>query len=116
MRRGSGTGGRKPEFDYQLDPAHWPSLREKLTAIFRSRTKAEWSELMEHSDLCYAPVLSMAEAPSHPHNVARCTFVEAGGVLQPAPAPRYSLTQADMPRMFDGESNSIEAFLASERA
>jgi alpha-methylacyl-CoA racemase len=70
------------------DRAQWPALRARLTAEFKSRTRAEWEAIFEGSDACVSPVLSPAEAAAHPHNVARGAFVEAGGVTQPAPAPR----------------------------
>jgi len=78
-----------PAFDAQLDRAAWPALNQKLDALFRTRTRAEWCALMEGTDICFAPVLSMAEAPAHPHAVARGAFIERAGVVQPAPAPRY---------------------------
>lgn len=81
-----------PEFDRQHDPAHWGHLKDKLTNLFRTRTRTEWCALMEHTDVCFAPVLSMGEAPDHPHNKARGTFVQVGEDTQPAPAPRYSQT------------------------
>ncbi len=87
------------DFARQDDPAAWPRLKQRLEAIFLTRTRDEWCALMEDSDICFAPVLSLAEAPGHPHNVARGTFVEAGGVIQPAPAPRFSETPAPTPRM-----------------
>ena len=70
------------------DPAQWPALRARLTEAFKSRTRAEWEALFDGSDACVSPVLSMAEAAEHPHNVARGTFVNVGGVTHPAPAPR----------------------------
>jgi alpha-methylacyl-CoA racemase len=79
-------------FDAQMDRQKWASLREKLAAVILTKTQAEWCEIMDGSDTCFAPVLSMDEAPHHPHNLARGTFVEAGGVVQPAPAPRFSAT------------------------
>jgi len=81
-----------PEFEVQLDPTKWPELREKLAAVFKTRTRDQWCEIMEGTDACFAPVLSLEEAPEHPHNVARETFVEVDGVRQPAPAPRFSRT------------------------
>lgn len=74
------------------DRATWPAHRETLAAIFRQRTRDEWSALLEGTDACFAPVLSLDEAPAHPHNQARDAFVEVGGVVQPAPAPRFSHT------------------------
>lgn len=81
-------------FRDQDNPAGWEGLKDRLTAIFLTRTRAEWCALMEDTDICFAPVLSLSEAPRHPHNVARGTFVEAGGIVQPSPAPRFSLTPA----------------------
>ena len=90
------------DFDAQMDPAAWAPLKAKLTALFASRTRDEWCALMEMTDVCFAPVLSMADAPSHPHNAARGTFIEVGGVMQPAPAPRYSVTATGAPVMLTG--------------
>ena len=84
-------------FDAQMDAAGWPALKDKLTALFATKTRDEWCALMEHSDVCFAPVLSMAEAPRHPHNVERGTFVEVDGVVQPAPAPRFAGTPSRVP-------------------
>ena len=91
-----------PDFDAQMDRRTWGPLKAKLTALFASKTREEWCDLMEMTDVCFAPVLSMAEAPSHPHNAARGTFIEVGGVMQPAPAPRYSVTVCDTPVMTTG--------------
>ena len=76
---------------------HWPQLRERLAQIFLTRTRAEWCALLEGSDACFAPVLNWDEAPLHPHNQARQTFVTVDGVLQPAPAPRFSHTPPATP-------------------
>ena len=100
-----------PAFNKQNNPDCWRPLREKLTAIFAAMTRDEACALLEHSDACFAPVLSMTEAPLHPHNAARDTFIEAGGVTQPAPAPRYSETKTDAPRMQSAETDS-DAVLA----
>ncbi|MFK8022346.1 MAG: CaiB/BaiF CoA transferase family protein [Ilumatobacter sp.] len=81
-----------PEFAAQMDPAGWDHLKERLTALFANKTRDEWCEIMEHTDVCFAPVLKMTEASEHPHNVERQTFVEIDGVTQPAPAPRFSRT------------------------
>ena len=88
-----------PAFDAQMDRSAWGPLKARLTALFLMRTRDEWCALMEMTDVCFAPVLSMAEAPEHPHNAARGTFIEAGGVVQPAPAPRYSATATVAPVM-----------------
>jgi alpha-methylacyl-CoA racemase len=85
------------DFDVQNDPRRWPQLKEKLEALFLTKSRAEWCALLEYSDACFAPVLSMEEAPSHPHNQARGTFITVDGVVQPAPAPRYSQTETAVP-------------------
>jgi len=87
-----------PDLAAQMDRSKWPALKEKLAEVFRSRTRDEWCDEMEGTDVCFAPVLSMDEAPSHPHNVARGAFVERDGVVQPAPAPRFSRTPAELDR------------------
>lgn len=81
-----------PKFSFHMNKADWPELSEKLAAVIATKTRDEWTALMEGTDVCFAPVLSMAEAPTHPHNLARQTFVEVGGLNQPAPAPRFSRT------------------------
>lgn len=86
------------EFDAQMNPSSWKSLKIKLTALFLEKTRDEWCALMEGTDVCFAPVLSLTEAKEHSHNVARETFVDVGGHLQPAPAPRYSVTVSDKPK------------------
>ena len=80
------------DFDAQMDRKAWPALKEKLTKVFKSRTREDWCKIMEGTDICFAPILTMAEAPKHPHNAARNIFVERHGVTQPAPAPRFSRT------------------------
>jgi len=75
---------------HQMDKARWSELKEKLAGIFRQKTRDEWCTIMEGSDVCFAPVLSMGEAPVHPHNRQRGTFTEVAGAVQPAPAPRFS--------------------------
>lgn len=79
-------------FSAQMKAEKWPELKSELTAVFKTKTRDEWCEIMEGTDICFAPVLSLLEAPKHPHNVARNTFVEIDGVTQPAPAPRFSRT------------------------
>ena len=86
-----------PDFKAQRDVSKWPALSEKLTAIFKMKTRDEWCEIIEMTDTCFAPVLSMAEAPNHPHNVARETFITVDGTVQPAPSPRMSATPAGIP-------------------
>ena len=80
------------------DPAKWPAAKARLAAVFATRTRAQWCELLEGSDACFAPVLSPPEAHLHPHNRERGTFVEIAGVRQPAPAPRFGGTPSALPR------------------
>ncbi|WP_226662940.1 CaiB/BaiF CoA transferase family protein [Alteriqipengyuania lutimaris] len=89
--------GEDPDFDAQMNPAQWPALKDKLAAIFKSKTRAEWDEALEHTDVCYAPVLTMSEAREHPHMAARETFIDVADSPQPAPAPRYSGTATATP-------------------
>ena len=83
-------------FKDQLDQDAWPAKREKLEALFKTKTQRQWCDIMEGTDVCFAPVLSLAEAPDHAHNTARGTFVDIEGVTQPAPAPRFSRTQGEI--------------------
>lgn len=85
-------------YDQQMKREHWPELKEKLTEVMAQKTRAEWCEIMEGSDVCFAPVLDLEEAPQHPHNQAREAFIQQGGVTQPAPAPRFSRTQCEVQR------------------
>jgi alpha-methylacyl-CoA racemase len=91
------AGAADPAFEAQWRSADWPDLKEKFAAIFKTRTRDDWCARLEGTDACFAPVLDMAEAPQHPHNRARGTFVEVDGVTQPAPAPRFSRTAAETP-------------------
>jgi len=86
------TGINDPEFQKQHDRSAWPELRRKLAHVIAQKTQAEWTEIMGGTDVCFAPILDLDEAPKHPHNAARQTFVDIGGVVQPAPAPRFSAT------------------------
>ena len=99
-------------FKAQRDIAAWPALSEKLTDIFKAKTRDEWCEIMEMTDVCFAPVLSMTEAPHHPHNVARGTFVDVEGVVQPAPSPRFSGTPARQPEIAPSAGLNTESVLA----
>ena len=81
------------EFAKQMDSSGWTHLKGRLTELFKTKSRTEWCELMEHTDVCFAPVLTMSEAVAHPHNRERETFVEFDGVVQPAPAPRFSRTK-----------------------
>jgi alpha-methylacyl-CoA racemase len=82
----------------QYDRANWPERKAQLTELIKQKTRDEWCEIMEGTDVCFAPVLSMDEAHLHPHNRERETFVEYQGVIQPAPAPRFSRTKAEIQR------------------
>lgn len=90
------TGLDDPAPAAQMDKSRWPELKEKLSAIFKTRTRDEWCAMMEGTDVCFAPALDFDEAPKHPHNVSRQTFVELDGVTQPAPAPRFSRTTPEI--------------------
>lgn len=88
-----------------------PDLRRRMASAFRSRTRAAWCALFEGSDACVAPVLTLADAPQHPHNKARGNFVEIDGVVQPAPAPRFSRTPAGVPAAPEGAGVSTRQVL-----
>ncbi|MBL4610767.1 CaiB/BaiF CoA transferase family protein [Halopseudomonas sp.] len=90
-------GLQREAFEPQMDPRQWPMLKLKLADVFKARTRDEWCEILEGTDACFAPVLDWDEAPLHPHNQARHTFVESGGYYQPAPAPRFSRTPSAAP-------------------
>jgi len=92
------TGLTDPDFSQQWDRARWPELKARLAAHLETRSRDEWCQLLEGSDACVAPVLDMDEAPEHPHNRARGTFIEVGGIIQPAPAPRFSRSTPATPR------------------
>jgi alpha-methylacyl-CoA racemase len=86
------------DLPFQMDRDGWPVLREKFTALFKTKTRDEWDAILKGSDACYAPVLTMTEAANDEHIKARQTVIERGGVLQPAPAPRFSRTVAEITR------------------
>ena len=89
--------GLDPEkYAKQMDPTQWPVLKADLTETFKTKTQAQWCEIMEGTDVCFAPVLSIFEAPEHPHNKARNSFLEVDGVMQQAPAPRFSRTSPEI--------------------
>ncbi len=94
QRTGLDAAGLPP----QLDRSRWPELKERMRAVFKTKTRAEWCALMEGSDVCFAPVLSISEARRHPHNVARESFVSVGGFEQPRPSPRFSRTDSSIQR------------------
>jgi len=92
------VGLEDEELPGQFDTADWPAMRERMAAIFKTKTREQWCEIMEGTDACFAPILTLTEAPEHPHLRARGTFVEVDGVAQPAPAPRFSRTEARVQR------------------
>jgi alpha-methylacyl-CoA racemase len=94
-----------PQFDEQMNVDKWPELKVKIAAIFRSKTQQAWCQLLEGTEVCFAPVLGMADAAQHPHNQARGSFIDLDGVTQPAPAPRFSRStaQVSMPPATTGQ-------------
>jgi alpha-methylacyl-CoA racemase len=92
-----GLGLAGADLPGQHDRAGWPVLRERFAAVFASRTRDEWAQVFAGTDACVAPVLGLDEAAGHPHATARDAFVEVGGLTQPAPAPRFSRSPADVP-------------------
>lgn len=105
-----------PDFDAQHNRAEWGNLKQKLVALFATKTRDEWCAIMEMTDVCFAPVLSMTEAPQHPHNVARGTFIEIGGAVQPAPSPRFMGTPAPIPTPAPTLGSDTESILAALNA
>ena len=79
-------------YDGQMDAKNWPAMKAKMVEVFKTKTRAEWCAIMEGTDVCFAPVLSLSEAPTHPHMAERKIFVDVDGITQPAPAPRFSRT------------------------
>jgi alpha-methylacyl-CoA racemase len=92
------TGLADEQLPDQQDKTAWPAMKERLASIFATKTRDEWVEIMDGGDVCFAPVLSAAEAPGHPHMQARNTFVEVDGVVQPGPAPRFERTKPAISR------------------
>src|SRR5437660_8160537 len=92
------TGLEDEPLPEQTDRAQWPEMQQRLARIFQTKTRAQWTQIMEQTDICFAPVLRMSEALSHPHNRARDSFVEVDGIPQPAPAPRFLGTPTQIQR------------------
>jgi len=92
------TGLDGKDLPPQTDRAHWPEMQERLKRIFKNKTRAEWVEIMQQTDICFAPVLRMSEAIEHPHNRHRDSFVEIDGIAQPGPAPRFAGTPTRVQR------------------
>ncbi|NNL10329.1 MAG: CoA transferase [Pseudomonadales bacterium] len=99
-------------FDAQHDAAQWPALKEKMAAVIAQKTRDEWAAIFEGSDACVAPILDYTEAPSHPHNIARETYIELGGVMQPGTAPKFSGSTNNRPAPPVAEGSSTKAVLA----
>ena len=85
------------KYGAQMDQSRWGELKVDLAEVFKSKTRDEWCSIMEGTDVCFAPILSLDEVRDHPHNAARNSFIEIDGMVQPAPAPRFSRTEADVP-------------------
>jgi alpha-methylacyl-CoA racemase len=105
------AGLSETDFADQNNAADWPQMKEKLATVIAGRTRAQWCELMEGTDVCFAPVLSFKEAPAHPANVARNTYIEIDGVTQPAPAPRFSRTPSGVAHGVHGAGEDTAATL-----
>ena len=106
------TGVDQSEFKDQMDRSKWPELKAKLASVFKSKTRDEWSKIMEGTDVCFAPILTFDEAIEHPHNKARETFVEVEGVAQPAPAPRFSKTPGAIQSVSPGRGQHTDEILS----
>ncbi|MFM9976710.1 MAG: CaiB/BaiF CoA transferase family protein [Sphingomonadaceae bacterium] len=101
-----------PDFDAQYNHAMWPELKRRVAEVIAQKTRDEWDAVMAATDVCFAPVLSLTEAPLHPHNAARATFAAVGPSVQPMPAPRYSHTVNDPPRAPTRAGGDTDAVLA----
>jgi alpha-methylacyl-CoA racemase len=101
-----------PAMENRMDPASWPAMRQRFVDTFKTQTRAAWCALLEGTDCCFAPVLSMGDAPGHPQNALRKTFVEHDGVTQPAPAPRFSVTPGHIQRPAPRRGQHTEEVLA----
>ncbi len=106
-------GLSEEDFGDQNNQANWPAMSEQLAGIFKQKTQAQWCEIMEGTDVCFAPVLRFTEAPKHPANVARKTYVEVDGVVQPSPAPRFSRTPSEIAHGPHGGGEDTESTLAA---
>jgi alpha-methylacyl-CoA racemase len=92
------TGLDAEDLPWQHDRSQWPALKDRVAEVIKQKTRDEWCEIMEGTDVCFAPVLSLTEAPEHPHNRHRGTFIEVAGIVQPGPAPRFSRTPGEVRR------------------
>ncbi len=101
------------DFGDQNNAEKWPAMKEKLAQVFRQKTQAQWCAIMEGTDVCFAPVLSFVDAPAHPANVARNTYIDIDGVTQPAPAPRFSRTPSKVMHAGPASGQDTETVLAA---
>ncbi len=106
------TGITDPDFKAQNDRSKWPELKIKLAEVMKTKTRDEWTQIMEGTDVCFAPILSFDEAIEHPHNKARQTFVEVEGIVQPAPAPRFSKTPSAIQGIAPGRGQHTDEILS----
>ena len=106
------TGLAGEDLPGQMARDEWPAMKQKFEALFKTKTREEWCEIMEGSDICFAPVLSLSEVPEHPHAQARNAFVDVGGQQQPAPAPRFSRTTPAVPSPAASPGEHTDAALA----
>ncbi|TMJ50943.1 MAG: CoA transferase, partial [Alphaproteobacteria bacterium] len=110
------AGLHDPEFRERTDRKRWPELRRRMQSLFKTRTRAQWCAILEGSDACFAPVLGLTEASTHPHMAHRKSFVELDGVLQPAPAPRFSRTPSAIQATSAGSPAEILAQWQARRS
>ncbi|HVZ45768.1 MAG TPA: CaiB/BaiF CoA-transferase family protein [Ramlibacter sp.] len=96
----------------RADRGNWPRIHERFASVFKAKTRDEWDSLLGHTDTCFAPVLDLDEAPDHPHNRHRGTYVEIDGIVQPAPAPRFSRTVPEVPKAGVEPGVDLDAALA----
>jgi len=107
------AGLSEEEFGAQNDQEQWPEMKQKLAAVIKTKTQAQWCEIMEGTDVCFAPVLNFIDAPKHPANVARKTYLELDGMVQPAPAPRFSRTPSEVRHGGHDPGQDTDTVLAS---
>jgi alpha-methylacyl-CoA racemase len=105
------TGVDPEAFANSYDKSQWPQMKERLIEVFKTKSQAQWCELMEGTDLCFAPVLNYREAPAHPHNAARNTYIDIDGLTQPAPAPRFARSDCATPSSPSSEGADTQEVL-----
>lgn len=105
------TGVDPEVFANSYDKSQWPQMKERLIEVFKTKSQAQWCELMEGTDLCFAPVLNYREAPAHPHNAARNTYIDIDGLIQPAPAPRFARSDCATPSSPSSEGADTQEVL-----